>query len=358
MGDVSVDESVLLPKTSIPIVLIGGGEIARYAHLPAYQKAGFKVRAIYDNDIARAKAVSRDFGIERVARSLGEAIDLAGPSSVFDLAIPPEESLRTLAELPQGSAVLIQKPMGKTLDEARAIRDVCQSNRFKAAVNFQLRFSPMVSAARRLIADGYIGELYNIDVRTIAYSPFLIWSEIQQKERIAILYYAIHYFDMIRSFMGNPKELYARTVNHRQGGASAATRSYTVFDYGDSRIASVVTSHHRELDPRHQSGYMRWEGDQGMIQACFQPNYYSPETAPDVLEFCRIREGRPTDWTSVRLKGRWVPDAFIGSMASLMRVIEGSSSELPTSVEDAFKTMSLIETAYQSNDSGATQKVG
>ena len=84
---------------------------------------------------------------------------------------------------------------------------------------------------------------------------------------------------------------------------------------------------------------------------------------PDVLGLAVARlvvkyllsEGEPPQWESVDLKGTWFPDAFIGTMASVMRFVEGSSRELPTSVDDAFHTMAVVEAAYRSSDSGATE---
>jgi len=47
--------------------------------------------------------------------------------------------------------VLLQKPMGTCLDEARGIVRLCREKRLTAAVNFQLRFSPMMLAIRDMI---------------------------------------------------------------------------------------------------------------------------------------------------------------------------------------------------------------
>ena len=52
------------------------------------------------------------------------------------------------------------------------------------------------------------------------------------------------------------------------------------------------------------------------------------------------------------LPGNWFPDAFMGTMASLQRYVEGSSDHMDTSVEDAYRTMSLVEAACQSSQSG------
>ena len=54
------------------------------------------------------------------------------------------------------------------------------------------------------------------------------------------------------------------------------------------------------------------------------------------------------------LEGRWFPDAFIGPMANLQRFAAGEDDRLLTAVDDAWRTMAVVEAAYQSNDQPAT----
>jgi hypothetical protein len=44
----------------------------------------------------------------------------------------------------------------------------------------------------------------------------------------------------------------------------------------------------------------------------------------------------------------------MGTMADLMCFLDGKASILPTAVDDAYKTMALVEAAHESSDSGAT----
>jgi predicted dehydrogenase len=75
-----------------------------------------------------------------------------------------------------------------------------------------------------------------------------------------------------------------------------------------------------------------------------------PQGEPESLEL--ISDGY--DWTPVALAGRWFPDAFIGTMANLQRFAAGEDSVLETSVEDAYKTMALVEACYRSDAQGGT----
>ena len=107
----------------------------------------------------------------RVALSLDDAVRSAPTNAIFDVALPPGEFLGVLRCIPSGSTVLLQKPMGQNLDEARAIRDLCHARRLTAAVNFQLRRAPAVTKARAIIAEGGIGTLHDIEVRVTSTCP-------------------------------------------------------------------------------------------------------------------------------------------------------------------------------------------
>ena len=81
------------------------------------------------------------------------------------------DSTAILPDLPDGAAVLIQKPMGADLDQARAIRAICRDKGLKAAVSFQLRFSPMMMVARAAIEAGMIGDPLELEVHLNIFTP-------------------------------------------------------------------------------------------------------------------------------------------------------------------------------------------
>jgi predicted dehydrogenase len=85
---------------------------------------------------------------------VAEAARACGTSVVYDIAVPPHAITTILPDLPDGAAVLMQKPMGADLAQARAIRQLCRDKGLKAAVNFQLRFSPMMMAVRQAVRAG------------------------------------------------------------------------------------------------------------------------------------------------------------------------------------------------------------
>ncbi len=345
-----------LPETRQPIIIIGAGGIVADAHLPAYKIAGFEVYGIVNRTKERAQKLADAFGIPNVFNSVAEAVANAPVYTVYDLTIMPEQYVETLKQLPDGCAVLIQKPMGDDFAQANEILELCRQKNLKAAINFQLRFAPFVSAARFLIEQGLIGELYDMEVRVTIKTPWEIFPHVIIHPRLEIQYHSIHYVDLIRSFLGNPQSVLAKTLKHPVKNLSSS-RSTILMDYGDTMHAVINTNHDHDFGPDHQESYIKWEGTKGAIVAKIGLLMDYPHGVPDVFEYCIVEEGKAAQWQTVVLEGSWFPEAFIGTMANLMRYNEGSTAFLHTSVEDVIQTMAVVESAYQSSDIGGV-KVG
>lgn len=343
-----------LPSKPRQIVSIGAGGIVRDAHMPAYRKAGWHVASVCDRDVARAEALARDFGIPRVCATLDEAVSAAPAGAVFDLGVPGSLTHSVLPSLPDGAVVLMQKPLGEDLAQATVIRDICRKKRLVAAVNLQLRFAPNMMAVRDIVSRGLIGELHDVDIRVTCSTPWHLWKFLYGIPRMEIIYHSIHYVDLVRSFLGEPAGVWCKTVRHPQMMELASTRTAIAFDYGDVRRANISTNHGHRFGTRHQESSLKLEGTLGAAFARMGVNLDYPRGLPDELEYCVTDGAAPPEWQSVRLEGAWFPDAFVGPMASLMRFASGESPDLPTSVEDAWRTMAVIEACYTSSDRGST----
>ena len=111
--------NVSLPKKPRPIIVIGAGGIVNDAHLPAYQIAGFKVAGIFDINIEKAKNTAKKFSIPVVYENMEQLLDQDPFDVVYDIALPANKIIGVLQELPDGAAVLIQKPMGENYEQAK-----------------------------------------------------------------------------------------------------------------------------------------------------------------------------------------------------------------------------------------------
>ncbi len=343
-----------MARSSRPIVIIGAGGIVRDAHLPAYAKSGLLVASICDLIPEKAHGLAAKFGIPHVAADVCGAIQNAPSGAVFDVAVPASEVLSILPTLPDGAAVLIQKPLGENLAQARAIRELCRAKRLTAAVNFQLRFAPAVEEARRLIDEGRIGALTDIEVRVTCYTPWEMWPFLESAPRVEILYHSVHHVDLIRSFCGDPSAVYAKTLKHPRAPKLASTRSTIILDYGNSVRANVTANHAHAYGPKHQESYIKWEGTAGAIKTRMGVLLDYPHGVPDEFEYVELDGSDRPEWKSLALEGTWFPDAFWRRMVNLMAYLDGASPELGASVEDAYRTMAVVESAYTSSETGGT----
>ncbi|TDW47930.1 putative dehydrogenase [Flavobacterium sp. 270] len=343
----------LLPETVQPIIIIGASGIVKDAHLPAYEMAGFSVFGITNRTISKAYDLQKQFKIDHVFENVAEAVKHAPKNAVYDITVLPDQYIEILEQLPDGAAVLIQKPMGNDLAQAREIVEVCERKNLVAAINFQLRFSSFVSAARHLINEGIIGELYDLEFKVTVNTPWELFPLIKEHPRLEILFHSVHYIDCIRSFLGNPKGVYAKTAKHPLKKLSSS-RSTIILDYGEDKHVVINTNHDHHFGPKHEESYIKWEGTKGAIKAKMGLLMNYPDGLPDVFEYALpITEGgNDYEWTKVELEGSWFPEAFIGAMSNLMRFKEGSDKVLSASVQDVLGTMKVVEACYISNANG------
>ena len=337
------------PRSIRPIFIVGAGGIVRAAHLPAYQKAGFPVAALTDTEPERAEQVAREHRVPRAFRSVPALTRFAPPDAVYDVAVPASQLPDILRQLPRGAAVLMQKPMGDTLAEARVIRDLCREREFTAAVNFSFRYSPNNLAARAIAEDGLLGAIHDIEVQVRTYTPWQLWGFLATAPRLEILYHSIHYIDLVRSWLGEPESVRALTLKNPTTPELAATRSSLLLDYGPWKRVFILTNHAHTFGPAHQASYMQVEGTAGAVRLTFGMNLDYPYGMPDALEFMERGNCRST-WTAIPIEGNTVPDGFLGTMGALQAYLDGSIRELPSNYEDAFRTMAVVEACYRSSD--------
>jgi predicted dehydrogenase len=334
------------PSQPRPIVVIGAGGIVNDAHLPAYRLAAFPVAGIFDIDRSRADALAAKWGL-KVFPSLAEAA--AVKDAVFDLAIPPAAHVEVLSALPEGSAALIQKPMGRDLDEATRILKLARARKLTAAVNFQLRFAPMMLALADARERGLLGRLIDVEIHLNILTPWHLFPFLKGLPRIEITVHSIHYFDFIRSLLGNPTSVHARTMGH-PASDMAQTRTSAILDFGNNVRCTLSINHDHDFGRRFQDSTFRFEGDQGVavVKMGILLNY--PHGEPDELWIAQ----KGGDWAQVPLHGGWFPHAFIGTMSNLQRFAAGEDPKLITAVEDAWHTMALVEACFASSAAPAT----
>jgi len=331
-----------------PIAVVGTGTIMDVAHLPAYRAGGLPVRGVFDVDRERAEEVASRHGIARVYADL-DALLADDVVEVVDVAVPaPKQPAIVEAALRAGKHVLAQKPFAPDVATAARLVALAEDTGRVLAVNQQLRFDEGPAAAYAMVDRGWIGQVCSLTINVDIWTPWSDWPWLLDVPRLEIVYHSIHYHDLVRWFLGEPKQVYClggRTAGQRAVGEVRTTSSYR---YAHDVVAVVQTNHtNRYGDARAE---FRIEGTEGVIKGTLGLLYDYPHGRPDTLEITSAVLG--TDgWLPYPVTTRWIPDAFLGPMGSVLATAAGGPPPR-SSGRDNLGTLALVEALYASITSG------
>lgn len=332
-------------RADLGIAVVGCGGIMNYAHLPAYAAHGLNLVGCFDVNREAAAKTAEDFGIPRVYDSLDElARDEA--AVIADVAVPPWEQLAVVLRLiGAGKHLLCQKPLSNVFAEAVRIVEAAEGAGVRLAVNQQFRWSPAIRAAHTLIRGGWIGRPTEASIEESMLSPWHLWPWLASSPRLEILYHSIHYLDGMRFLLGEPEWVTSRHARHPdRRGVEGETKTVTVLDYESDRQALVAVNHSNHSDDVY--GRVRFLGTEGVISGTMGLSYDYPDGREDTLGWSNPAR-YPDHRFEAKLEGKWIPDAFIGPMASLMGAVVGGG-EPETSGRDNLNTLRIVEAAYLS----------
>jgi predicted dehydrogenase len=336
------------PKDRKKIGICGAGGIVEGAHLPAYVKAGLEVLAIFDVDHEKAKQVAAKFGIARVYATIEELL-ADEDVEIVDIAVPAAAQPEIFAKAAAAKKhILAQKPFATTVAAGEMMVKQAAENGIIAAVNQQLRFEEGVAAAHKMVELGWIGQVSNFSITVNLMTPWELWPWAKDLDRLEVMLHSIHYHDLIRWFLGDAKTVFCAAGRTAGQFPKGETRTISTALY-DNGVTSVVHANHVNRGGDNYAEY-RIDGDKGSIRGTLGLLYDYPNGRVDTLEV--NSQELPTDgWMPYPVTTRWFPDAFIGTMGSVMKAIT-SGEPLRSSVAENIGTLKMVEALYASMDSG------
>lgn len=345
------DDRPAPPRTrSYGIALIGCGGIVNYGHLPAYREHELKIAGCYDLNREAAVHTSTAHGIPRVYESIDELL-IDPDVTIVDIAIRPEAQPDVAVRcIEAGKHVLCQKPLALNPIEARRIVDAAAFMGAKAAVNQQMRWSGGIAAAKQIIDRGFIGQLTDLQVNVSVRTPWEMWPWLRDSDKLDVMFHSIHYLDAIRYLVGDPTLVTSRHATFPGQPERAETKTLTVFDYESGAQALIAVNHHDESGGGHAR--FRFLGTEGVIEGNIGLLATYPEGGIDTIR-ARHRDEPAGEWHEPTLTTLWMPDAFIGPMASLINAIATGGTPL-TSVTDNLNSIRVVTAAYESMAQGRT----
>jgi predicted dehydrogenase len=127
----------------IGFALVGAGNLAKWAHLPALKKiSGAHLHAVYSAHGVRGKAYAMRFGASYHTSDFEDILKDDDVDVVLIASRHREHAAQATAALRAGKHVFLEKPMAITIDECQAIARAVKESGKQLAVGFNRRYAP------------------------------------------------------------------------------------------------------------------------------------------------------------------------------------------------------------------------
>ena len=218
-------------------VLIHGAGWVSTQHLAAYvNNPVTEVVAVSSRSLDSARRRTDEAGLTDVGLydDLDAALKHPGVDVVSICTPQHVHCPNVLAAAAAGKHLVIEKPVGNSLDELQSMRDAVRAAGVKTVVSFVLRWNPLFQTVKKMTADGAFGRPYYVEADYLSYmgSWWSGWDDARTLEQgvSAMLVGGCHAVDAIRWFAAEgeftaatPIEVFAVSGGHRKGGS---TREY------------------------------------------------------------------------------------------------------------------------------------
>ncbi|HEX5708890.1 MAG TPA: bi-domain-containing oxidoreductase [Pyrinomonadaceae bacterium] len=222
--------------------LVGAGNIARWAHVPAIRKAaGARLRAVYSASGARGKSYAIRFGADYCTSDYAEVLRDPSIDVVLIASRNQQHARQALDALEAGKHVFVEKPMALTVEECRALVAAVRETGRQLTVGFNRRFAPFYRELKNNLARRTGAAVINCRVN----SPGISGSYWMADPAIggAILGEAVHFIDLMYWLLDSePVEVAAYSLPTGKQNPIGENNVAATFRFADGSIASLTYS--------------------------------------------------------------------------------------------------------------------
>src|SRR5213593_3564667 len=156
-----MDES--MPESKLGVGIIGVSPVwgwAATAHIPALRALpNYEIRALSGHSAESARAAGEMFGVSAVFSDHKQLVSRPDIDVVAVTVKVPHHRELVSAALAAGKAVYCEWPLGRDLDDARAMAALAAKQGVRTVVGLQARQAPAMEFIQQLLRDGYVGEV-------------------------------------------------------------------------------------------------------------------------------------------------------------------------------------------------------
>src|SRR3954471_8521543 len=133
---------------------------AAAAHIPALRALpNYEIRALSSTSAEAARAAGEAFEVAAVFAHHGELVARRDVDVVAVTVKVPHHRELVSAALGAGKAVYCEWPLGRDLDDARAMAALAAEQGVRTVIGLQAGQAPAIEFVEELLRDGYVGEV-------------------------------------------------------------------------------------------------------------------------------------------------------------------------------------------------------
>ena len=152
-----------MPESTLGVGIIGVSPVrgwAATAHIPALRALpNYEIRALSAHSAESARAAGEVFGVSAVFSDHKQLVTQPDIDVVAVTVKVPHHRELVSAALAAGRAVYCEWPLGRDLDDARAMAALAAEQGVRTIVGLQARQAPAIEFVQELLGDGYVGEV-------------------------------------------------------------------------------------------------------------------------------------------------------------------------------------------------------
>lgn len=227
---------------TLRIGIIGAGWIGRW-HAARWGRLPVRLMGFYDVDSASADSAAAQYGgrafasVEQLIESV-DVVQVCTPSSFHRVAV--------LAAAAAGKHIFCEKPLARTLEDARAIIEGCERAGVRLFVGQVLRFFPQYRRAKALVEAGAVGTPGMIRLLRAAGHPATsaqrAWFRSVEQTGGCALEGGIHDLDFARWTLGDIETVFTRGLSFRDDFEFPADHVFITLRFTSGVVGHVEQS--------------------------------------------------------------------------------------------------------------------
>lgn len=230
---------------TIGIAVVGAGNIAQNIHLPQLSAMpGVSIKAICDKQISKTRVLAERYDVPHAFKTVEEALALPDVDAVVVTTSTDAHAPVALAAIESGRHVFVERPVGRTMQEAIDIRDAAHRNDVHVMVGMNHRFRADVVQLKNAIERGDLGPVFYVKAGWVKQrSTDARWLAQADKSGGGVLIdLGIVVIDMILHVFnfGRVRSVMCSTYNHETKSVEDVVVAMITFENG--AVATVETS--------------------------------------------------------------------------------------------------------------------